>query len=187
MTVNIMGFAASLRQNSHNGKLFDVAADLLDAMEGVAVDRRTFAEFEMPLYNQDLQEQGFPEGAERLKAAVEAADALLIVTPEYNYSIPGNLKNALDWLSRYRPGPLRDKPLLLMSASPSMIGGNRGLWQTRIPLESMGAVVSPRMFGLSMAHQAFEDDGSLKSAELNEQLDGLLADFVEFARALTRR
>ncbi|RAL25318.1 NADPH-dependent FMN reductase [Lujinxingia litoralis] len=183
--LKVMGFAASLREGSWNGKLWEVAAQALDAMEGVAVERRSFAEFEMPLYNPDLQAQGFPQGADDFKEAIEAADALIVVTPEYNASIPGYLKNALDWVSRYRPVPLRGKPLLLMSASPSMMGGNRGLWQTRIPLEATGAVVSPRMFGLAQAHLAFAEDGGLANAELHEQLVELLEEFVAFGQALT--
>ena len=79
----------------------------------------------LPLFNQDVLDEGMPEAVAALITAVEAVDALLIVTPEYNWSIPGGLKNAIDWLSRKNPNPLANKPVSIWSVSPGLLGGAR--------------------------------------------------------------
>src|SRR5688572_24817459 len=107
--MRILAFAASVRSASWNRKLIRLAAGLAEA-EGAEVDLAEFREFDMPLYDGDLdQRQGLPEGALELKRRVEAAEALMISIPEYNYSIPGTLKNAFDWVSRARPMPWRGR------------------------------------------------------------------------------
>src|SRR5690349_1856684 len=112
-------------------------------------------EFNCPSFNQDVKEQGgFPHGAAELRKRIEANDAFVIPSPEYNGSMPGLLKNVIDWVSRYKPQPFNERHALLMSASPSMAGGNRGLWSLRIPLEHLGARVFPDMFSLATAYQA---------------------------------
>lgn len=173
--MRVLAFAASLRRDSLNKKLIRVAADI--ARERAAqVDLADFREFDMPLFDGDLnQEQGLPTGAAELKRRVEAADALIISVPEYNYSVPGTLKNAIDWVSRARPMPWRGKSVYLISASTSPMGGIRGLWQTRIPLEGCGALVFPDMFALAHAQEAFDGSGQLK----NEQLAGRLRTEVD--------
>jgi chromate reductase len=86
------------------------------------------AEFDCLSYNADVQrDQGFPPGAEELRRRLEASDAFVICSPEYNASMPGVLKNAVDWVSRFHPQPFHERHALLLSASPSMVGGNRGL------------------------------------------------------------
>lgn len=172
--MRVLAFAASLRRESLNRKLIQVAADI--ARERAEVDLAEFREFDMPLFDGDLnQEQGLPTGAAELKRRVEAADALIISVPEYNYSVPGTLKNAIDWVSRARPMPWRGKSVYLISASTSPMGGIRGLWQTRIPLEGCGALVFPDMFALAHAQEAFDGSGQLK----NEQLAGRLRTEVD--------
>src|SRR4029079_17470809 len=102
----------------------------------------------------------FPDGANTLHQRLQASDAFIISSPEYNGSMPGLLKNTIDWVSRFRPQPFNQLHALLMSASPSMAGGNRGLWSLRIPLEHLGSRIFPDMFSLAMAHQAFNPDGT---------------------------
>ena len=85
----------------------------------------------------------------------------MIASPEYNASMPGVLKNVIDWVSRFRPQPFNGRQGLLLSASPSMAGGNRGLWALRIPLEHLGARVYPDMFSLAQAHEAFDAEGRI--------------------------
>ena len=92
------------------------------------------------------------------------SDAFIIASPEYNASLPGVLKNLIDWTSRFRPQPFDGRHGLLLSASPSLAGGNRGLWALRMPLEHLGARVFPDMFSLSMAHKAFADDDLVEPA-----------------------
>ena len=86
---------------------------------------------DFPLYNADVQAQGFPQAVEAMAAAIRAADGLIVVTPEYNYSVPGVLKNAIDWLSRMSPQPFAAKPVLIQSASPGALGGARAQYHLR--------------------------------------------------------
>jgi len=91
-------------------------------------------DFDCPSYNVDMQSSdGFPAGAEEFHRRLEACDGFVIASPEYNASLPGLLKNAIDWVSRYEPQPFNERHGLLLSASPSMVGGNRGLWALRVP------------------------------------------------------
>jgi chromate reductase, NAD(P)H dehydrogenase (quinone) len=149
------------------------------------MDFAEFREFEMPLYSGDVDEQGgLPSGALEFKRRLERADAVIISSPEYNYSISGVLKNLIDWVSRVRPMPWRGKSIYLMSASPSPMGGIRGLWQTRIPLEGCGALVFPDMFALPHANEAFHDDGPLRDSSLAERLRREVVGFVRLAEAI---
>ncbi len=187
MTVRLLAFAASLRKPSINRRLLTQAVAMARHARA-EVQVAEFAEFDMPLFNADVQEQeGFPPGAVRLREGLEAADGLLLATPEYNFSIPGTLKNAIDWLSRMRPVPFRGRSALLMSTSTGPIGGIRGLWQTRIPLEGLGMFVHPDMYILPHGPQAFADDGTLKDAAAAERLEKLIGEFLRAAAALAAR
>lgn len=182
--MKILAFAASLRAGSLNRKLVALAAELA-RREGADVDLAEFREFDMPIYDGDADAaQGLPPGALELKRRVESADALLIASPEYNYSISGALKNAIDWVSRARPVPWRGRSVYLLSASPSPMGGTRGLWQTRIPLEGCGALVFPDMFALSHANEAFDAAGRLKEARQADRLAKEIAGFVRLAESV---
>jgi hypothetical protein len=90
----------------------------------------------------------------------------VISSPEHNASMPGVLKNAIDWVSRHRPQPFNEMHGLLMSASPSMVGGNRGLWSLRTPFEHLGARIYPDMLSLAQAHLALDDDGAIANEGL---------------------
>jgi chromate reductase, NAD(P)H dehydrogenase (quinone) len=182
--MRILAFAASLRKGSLNRKLIEVAAAIA-RRAGAEVELAGFRAFDMPLYDADENEAiGLPPGARALKQGLEAADALMIASPESNYSISGVLKNAIDWVSRSRPMPWRGKTVYLLSASPSPMGGIRGLWQTRIPLEGCGALVFPDMFALSNAGAAFAEDGQLRDAALLERLEREVLGFVRLAESL---
>ncbi len=180
-----LAFAASLRRASLNRKLITVAAEMARSA-GAQVDLAEFREFEMPMYDGDLDASaGQPPGAAELRRRIEQAEAVIIAAPEYNYSIAGPLKNAIDWVSRARPMPWRGKSVLLVSASPSPAGGVRGLWQTRIPLEGCGALVFPDMFALSHADQAFDEHGRLRDTALEERLRRDVVGFLRLAEAVT--
>lgn len=182
--MKLLAFAASLRRGSLNRKLIALAAEAA-RHAGAEVDLADFREFELPLYDGDLDAaSGLPPGGAALRRRLEAADALIIAAPEYNYSIAGPLKNAIDWVSRARPMPWRGKSVLLLSASPSPMGGIRGLWQTRIPLEGCGALVFPDMFALSHADKAFDDAGRLRDPALAERLQRDVTGFVRLAEAV---
>lgn len=182
--MNILAFAASLRAASLNRKLIALAAEAARSA-GAQVDLAEFREFELPIYDGDLDARsGIPPGGVALKRRLEAADAVMIAAPEYNYSIAGPLKNAIDWVSRARPMPWRGKSVYLMSASPSPMGGIRGLWQTRIPLEGCGALVFPDMFALPHANEAFDESGRLREQSLAERLQREVLGFVRLAESV---
>jgi chromate reductase, NAD(P)H dehydrogenase (quinone) len=183
--MRLFAFAAALRRDSLNRKLVRLAAAAAEKA-GATVDLADFREFDMPLYDGDVEAAtGAPEGARKLRERFAAADAFLIASPEYNFSIPGTLKNAIDWVSRINPPVWRGKPGLLLSASPSLVGGNRGLWTLRVPLEVLGACLHPDMFSLAQAHEAFDADGALKDAKMAARLEKTVAAFLTTARALT--
>ncbi len=142
------------------------------------------SEFDVPSYNADLQEMGdWPKGAIRFQDRLEKCDAFAIASPEFNASMPGSLKNAVDWVSRFSPQPFNELHALLMSASPSMAGGNRGLWALRVPFEHLGARVYPDMFSLAQAHKAFQEDGQLADPELQKRFDVMLIGFMNLVEA----
>src|ERR1044071_3927215 len=119
-------FGASLRQGSLNDRLASLAATVVNE-KGGTVDRVQMSDFDCPSYDNDVENgTGIPAGADRFRSKLISNDAFIIASPEYNASMPGVLKNVIDWVSRYRPQPLKGKAGLLMSASPSMAGGNRG-------------------------------------------------------------
>jgi chromate reductase len=102
--------------------------------------------------------QGIPPGAKVLHDRLASSDAFVVTSPEYTASRPGSIKNLIDWVSRFRPQPFDGRHGLLKSASPSLAGGNRGLWALRMPLEHLGSRIFPDMFSLAMAHKAFDGD-----------------------------
>ena len=135
--INILTICGSLRANSLNAIVADALAPL--APENVRVSRApSFQDF--PIYNADVHGRaGITEAVTKFIEAIAAADGVVIVSPEYNYSIPGGLKNALDWVSRSQPQPLAGKPVAIQSASPGPVGGARmqyHLRQTLVFLDS---------------------------------------------------
>jgi chromate reductase len=180
--MNVLVFAASLRTGSLNGQLAALAARVA-ATTGATVDLATFHDFDVPLFDGDLESaDGMPAGATELQRRLLAADAFIIASPEYNASMPGIVKNLIDWTSRFRPQPFDGRQGLLMSASPSLAGGNRGLWALRVPLEHLGARIYPDMFSLSMAHKAFAGD-DLADAALKARFEKTLLAFLSLAEA----
>lgn len=181
--MNFLVFAASLRKDSLNSKLAELAVEIIQK-QGNKADLASMSEFDCPSYNQDMEKQeGLPAGAEEFRKRLLANDAFIIASPEYNGSMPGIIKNLIDWVSRFRPQPFNESHALLMSASPSMAGGNRGLWSLRIPLEHLGARVFPDMFSLATAHQAFNEDGKLNNPTLAERFEGNLIGFTNLVEA----
>jgi chromate reductase len=184
--IRLLVFSASLRQASLNTRLAELAAVTLEA-RGAEVDRGSMREFDCPSYDFDVQdEDGFPPGAEEFRGRLEACDGFVVCSPEYNASMPGVLKNAIDWNSRYSPQPFNERHGLLLSASPSMVGGNRGLWALRVPFEHLGARIYPDMFALAQAHTAFDADGRIANTQLQERFEANLADFLDSVEAAKR-
>lgn len=182
--LNVLVFAASLRAESYNRKLAQMAVRAAE-MFGATVDHADFREFDVPLYDGDVEKSvGIPAGAKELERRVLAADAFIIASPEYNFSVPGTLKNLIDWTSRLRPQPFDGKHALLLSASTSQVGGNRGLWALRVPLEHLGTRVYPDMFSLATAHKALDGD-EIADEKLRERFDKNIEAFLSLAEAAT--
>lgn len=176
--MHILFTAGALRTDSLNKKHAKEALRLAQELghAGEFIDLREYA---MPVYDGDDEaKNGVPENAKKLAEKIAAADALVISTPEYNGSIPGGLKNVIDWLSRLKPMPLADKHLLLLAASPGPMAGVRALWHTRVPFEAVGVHVYPTMSGLGGAGDAFDEQGRLKDEKRAKALKELLEKFA---------
>jgi len=168
-TPKILAFAGSLRTDSFNKKLIRIGVDGARAA-GAEVTLIDLRDFPMPLYDGDLEAAGMPDVVLQLKKVFLDHHGLLIASPEYNGSIPGTLKNAIDWVSRMGPGerPLAsyaDKVAALLSASPGAAGGMRSLVHLRASLAHINVLVIPQQVSVSKANEAFNPDGSLKDAK----------------------
>ena len=187
--VKILAFAGSTRTGSVNGKLLDALVPLVEA-EGAEVTRVDLREYEMPLYNGDIEaERGVPESARRLKALMIAHDGMLIASPEYNGSITPLLKNTLDWCSRKEegdPGPLAayaDKTAAIVSISGGVFGGIRGLVPLRLLLSNLGMLVLPIQIAVGGAAEAFDEDGSLRNKGTETLARSMARSLVRYGRA----
>jgi chromate reductase len=171
----------SLRKTSVNGGVARALPAL--APEGVAISALgSVGDF--PLYNADVQAEGFPAAVEAMGAEIKAADGLIIVSPEYNYSVPGTLKNAIDWLSRLPTSPFKGKPILIQSASPGALGGARmqyHLRQTFVFLD--GRVMNSPEAMIGGAYGKSDNaTGDLTDAAAKVFLGKQLAAFADFVR-----
>ena len=180
--LNVLVVAASLRAESLNAKLAALAATVA-RNTGADVDHAVMRDFDVPSYDGDAEKaDGIPKGAEEFRRRLAACDAFIVSSPEYNGSMPGFFKNLIDWTSRFRPQPFDGRHGLLLSASPSMIGGNRGLWALRTPFEHLGARIYPDMFSLAQAHKALVD-GDIADAALRARFDKNVQAFLSLAEA----
>jgi chromate reductase len=179
----VLAFAGSLRRNSFNKQLVAVAASRAQ-QQGAEVTQLDLRDFPLPLYDGDLEDaDGIPEAATKLYELLRAHDAILLSSPEYNSSISGVLKNAIDWVSRPREGepPLAafsGKIAGLLSASPGQLGGLRGLVHVRAILGNIGVLVIPEQVAVGTAHEAFSPDGTLNDEKLSSRVDKLVASLV---------
>jgi NAD(P)H-dependent FMN reductase len=177
-TPKILAFAGSLRRDSYNKKMVAVAArGARDA--GADVTVLDLASIALPVFDEDLEARdGLPPNGRKLKDLMIASDGLLIASPEYNSSMSAALKNAIDWASRPVQGeaPLAafaNKVVGIMSASPGALGGLRGLVHLRAVLGNIQSIVLPDQFALTMAHEAFNDDGSMKDPRKQQIVEGI--------------
>ncbi|MDD5311539.1 MAG: NAD(P)H-dependent oxidoreductase [Dehalococcoidia bacterium] len=177
--IRILGFAGSLRSGSYNRALLRAAAELIPEKASLEI----FDLERIPPFNQDL-ENAMPEKVREFKSKIRAADAVLIVTPEYNYSVPGVLKNAIDWASRpYGDSVWPGKPVALMSASTGMLGGSRAQYHLRqsfIFLDVL-AVTKPEVF-VTFAAQKFDDKGKLIDESTRKVVRDLLNTLTNLAQ-----
>jgi chromate reductase, NAD(P)H dehydrogenase (quinone) len=178
--MNILIFSGSLRTDSYNKKLAQVAESILQGKH-----QTTYADlkdFKFPVYDGDIEAAGIPQGVKDFGKLVSDADALVISSPEYNGAMAGSLKNAIDWISRLRPIPLEGKPVLLMGASPGAFGAIRALTNSRIPFDTLTAYVYPTTFALPKAADAFASKTMLADENTHKKLISLLDGFSHFAQ-----
>jgi chromate reductase, NAD(P)H dehydrogenase (quinone) len=176
--MRILGLSGSLRRDSHNSRLLAGAGTLLpQRVELVLFERLA----EIPPFNED-EENVTPTAVAELKAAIAAADGLLVATPEYNGSIPGVLKNALDWVSRpVAETPLRGKPAAVLGASTSLFGAVWAQAETRKVLGTIGARVVDRELPIAQAEEALAADGLPVEREAVDALSATLDELIELA------
>jgi chromate reductase, NAD(P)H dehydrogenase (quinone) len=175
--LGILGFVGSLRKGSFNKALMQAAVEL--APENVEIE--VFDLEGIPVFNQDLENQP-PQIVKDFKAKIKAADALLIATPEYNYSIPGVLKNAVDWASRpYADKVFNGKPVALMSASIGRLGGARAQYHLRqtFVLLNMHPLNSPEVM-LPFAKENVDENGNLTNKDTRALIKQMLDDLVKW-------
>lgn len=179
--IHILGISGSLRKASHNTGLLRAAQGMLP--EGITLEIADLSQ--IPLYNGDLGNEGAPESVQQFKARIAAADALLIATPEYNYSLTGVLKNAIDWASRPpQTSPLNGKPLAITGA-----GGRFGTVRAQLHLRQIAVFTNmlplnkPELM-IPMAWEKFDAEGNLTDPQTIEQLKELLEALVVWTRRL---
>ncbi|RPI04711.1 MAG: NAD(P)H-dependent oxidoreductase [Ignavibacteriae bacterium] len=172
-TLNILAIAGSMRSESYNRKALQTAKHIATEFNAnvTELDLKTL---DLPLYNEDLRAHGFPESVVELKNAVASADVLLIATPEYNHSIPGVLKNAIDWASD-ETNPFEGKTAAIFGASKTMVGTLRSQLHLRQVLGALSVelVPQPQVF-IRSARTAFQPDGSFVDPNINQQLSQLI-------------
>ncbi|HUI19104.1 MAG TPA: NADPH-dependent FMN reductase [Alphaproteobacteria bacterium] len=178
--VRVLGICGSLRKGSYNRMALNAAAEVLPP--GMTLE--TFDIAPIPLYNEDVRAAGFPKPVEELRAKILAADALLFVTPEYNYSMPGVLKNAIDWASRPPDQPFNGKPVAIMGASPGPVGTGRAQYHLRqsCVFLNMFPVNKPEVL-IGQYQNKFDANGKL----IDEATRGFIKDLLASLDAWTRK
>lgn len=179
--IAILGFAGSLRRGSYNRALLRATQELLPNWSRLEI----FELDKIPPFNQDM-EANMPGPVQEFKRKIRAADALLIATPEHNYSVPGVLKNAIDWASRpYGDSAFDGKPLAIMSASIGMLGGARAQYHLRqmCVFLNMYPVNLPEVF-VAFASQKFDEQGRLLDEKTKEVVRQLMVNLVDWTRKL---
>jgi len=177
--MKVLAISGSLRRDSHNTTLLRAAAELLPPPVELEIFDGLKA---VEPYDEDDDQGAGPDGARRLRDAIESADAVLIATPEYNSSIPGQLKNAIDWASRpLSTNALWGKPVAVVGASTGMFGAVWSQAEARKALAASGARVIETDLPVGRADEAFTDDGRLADVELRERYVEILDELISLA------
>lgn len=182
-TLDVVSICGSLRKGSYNRMLMNALPAL--APEGMTISEAPpYREF--PLYNADIQNSsGFPAAVETLANAIRAADGVIVVTAEYNFGIPGPLKNAIDWLSRLKSQPFAGKPIALQSAAPGPLGGGRVQYDLRRSMVFLDALTlnKPEIFVGHCAQRIDDQTGEIKDPQTKDLIRQQLVAFAKFIAA----
>jgi chromate reductase len=182
--LRVLGFAGSLRAGSYNKTLLRAAADFIPE----DVDLEIFDIGDIPAFNQDIERDMMHAKVKEFKSKIRDADAILISTPEYNFSVPGVLKNAIDWASRpYGDNPFDGKPVAIMSASVGMLGGARAQYHLRqiFVFLNMHPINTPEII-VTFAQDKFDSSGKLVDENTKKFLRQLLQNLVDWTRQLRK-
>jgi chromate reductase len=181
-TLRIAGISGSLRKGSYNTATLRALSRVAPDLD---IDIITLHDIE--LFNEDVEARGWPPNVQRLRDRIEPADAIIFATPEYNYSIPGVLKNAIDWLSRpEREGPIFNKPAAIIGATPSRIGTARAQAHLRQVAFYNGMPLLPTVeILIARAGDKFDDDGNLEDEKTEDFLTQLATKFTEWVERQT--
>jgi chromate reductase len=179
--IRVVGISGSLRAGSYNSAALRAAVAL--APDGMTIE--TAAIGDLPLYNDDVRAAGYPAAVQRFRDQLSAADAILFVTPEYNYSIPGVLKNAIDWASRPPSQPFDNKPVAIMGASGGVLGTARAQYQLRQMLVFLNAfpLNKPEVM-IGAAQSKFDEAGTLTDEPTKEFIRTLLVALASWTARL---
>lgn len=174
MSLNAIAISGSIRHDSYNRKALQVAKSIVTELEG-NVSEFDLKKFMLPLYDADIESEGFPENVVKIRSVFKASDLILIATPEYNHSISGVLKNAIDWLSTGGDNVLNGKTAVIFGASTGFYGTLRAQLHLRQILAALNVTVvpQPQVF-IRNARDAFNDNGSLKDVTVYNQLKELI-------------
>jgi len=191
--VKLIFLSGSIRNESYNKKLAKLACDIAGGIDGVGASFVDLKDYEMPLYNGDLEaSSGLPDNAKKLKDIFAKCDGFFIASPEYNSSLSPLLKNSLDWISR--PHEENEKPLLaydgkvaaISAASPGGFGGMRALVPLRMMLENISTIVIPKQLAIPFANQEFDDNGALKNERFGSALKAMVEQFADTAKRMKK-
>jgi len=179
--IKILGICGSLRKQSLNRHALHAAAKLMPA--GMQLQMAEIGD--LPLYSQDIEAAGLPASVTRLGTQIAEADGVLIASPEYNFSMTGALKNALDWTSRLKPMPLKDKPVAILSATGGPVGGARNQYELRRVLGCLEALVlmRPEVF-MGLADSKFDAQGQLIDEATTKVLAAQMSAFETWIRRM---
>jgi len=181
--MKILGLSGSLRKSSFNTAALRAAQELVPAGSSLTIARID----DLPHYDDDIRVAGYPEPVQRLRAEIAAADAVVFATPEYNYSISGVLKNAIDWASRAPDQPFNEKPVAVMGASMGILGTARAQYQLRQMLVFLNAfpINKPEVM-IGQAQTKFDAEGQLTDAPTREFIAKMLESLVDWAARIKR-
>ena len=182
--MKVVGISGSLRRNSHNTAALRAAIEL--APLGMVIETAEIGD--LPHYNDDIRQAGYPPQVERLRGQLSSADAILFATPEYNYSIPGVLKNAIDWASRPPSQPFECKPVAIMGASLGVLGTARAQYQLRQMLVYLDAhpINKPEVM-IGQAGAKFDEQGRLTDEPTRDFIRQMLVSLATWTRRLEAR
>ena len=183
-TIRVLGISGSLRRGSYNSAALRAAQELTP--QGMTIDIFDLAP--IPLYNEDVKAQGYPDSVAELRRRVKEADGVLLATPEYNYSVSGVLKNAIDWISRPPEQPFDGKPIAVMGASMGLFGTARAQYHLRQMFVFMnGYVLNRPEVMIAQAQTRFDAEGKLTDQPTRDIMGALLTSFAAWVRRMGAR